>query len=372
VKTALHICYVGDARSLHVQRWAQFFVERGHRVSVITDRMEEISGAAVYDIGEGLLPFRLPVVGAVWQIAVKARRIRRLVLQLRPDILHGHYATNYGFLASLAGFTPLVQTVHGSDLLVDAQGAWEQRWFVRHALRRATLITAVTRDLMHRVVRMGIPAERVLIHQYGVDTSVFTRPPDPGTRRPGRVVSTRRFEWKYNVFHLIRALPGVRARVPDVEVVLAGDGPDRQALEALIRELGVEAAVTLAGHVAHEAIPALLQSAAVYVSTAVTEGASLSLLEAMACGVFPVVTDIPGNREWVTDDENGFLVPVNDVEALADRIATAFEQPALRQAAASRNFDLIRRRGDYRRNMTKMEAVYLDILHDYRDAFSGE
>lgn len=107
--------------------------------------------------------------------------------------------------------------------------------------------------------------------------------------------------------------------------MLAGDGPDRAAIESLIRELGIETVVTLNGRTPPDGIVSLLRSASVYVSTSITEGASLSLLEAMACGAFPVVTDLPGNREWINDPDNGFLTPVNDVDRLADRISTALK-----------------------------------------------
>ncbi|MBI4552695.1 MAG: glycosyltransferase family 4 protein [Candidatus Latescibacteria bacterium] len=360
----MHLCYIADASNVHPQRWAAFFVERGHRVSVITDLAGTVPGASVYNIGECLPRLSLPVFSAVYQIIAKTLAIRRLIGHIRPDIVHGHYATNYGFLAALSGFTPLVQTVHGSDVLVDAAGSWEQRWFVRYALRKATLITSVAEHMIRKVRSMGISPECILTFQYGVDTSVFAPPADTTVRNPLRVVSTRMFEWKYNVEQLIRAVPGVQARIPDAEVVLAGDGPDRAALARLIQGLHIERMVTMAGRVAPDVIPALLQSATVYVSTSVTDGSSLSLIEAMACGAFPVVTDIPANQEWIVDGENGFLVPVGDADALADRIVWAFEHPAAREAMVARNLDLIRRRGDYRTNMTMMEGVYERLLRE--------
>lgn len=138
----MHLCYIADVNSVHLHRWAAFFIERGHQVSVITDLAGTLPGAAVYHIGDCLPAIRLPMFAAVYQIGAKALAIRRLLRQIKPDLVHGHYATNYGFLAALSGFTPLVQTVHGSDVLVDAAGSWEQRWFVRYALRTATLIRA--------------------------------------------------------------------------------------------------------------------------------------------------------------------------------------------------------------------------------------
>ncbi|MBM3264722.1 MAG: glycosyltransferase family 4 protein [candidate division Zixibacteria bacterium] len=357
----LHICYIGDAGSIHVKKWVAFFVKRGHRVSVITDVPGDIPGTEILEIGDCLPPVSIPVAGTVFQIALKVRNIRKAIHRIKLDIVHGHYLTNYGFLASCAGFAPLVQTAHGSDILVDAAGSWEKRWFVRRALSRATFVTAVTRQIAERIAAMGIAPERLMIHQYVVDTTVFTPPADPKTRHPKRILSTRTLDWKYNVQHLIRAVPAIRARVPDVEVVLAGDGPDRAAIESLIRELGIETVVTLKGRTPPDGIVSLLRSASVYVSTSITEGASLSLLEAMACGAFPVVTDLPGNREWINDPDNGFLTPVNDVDRLADRISTALKNDEQRRQTAERNMDVIRHRGDYATNMKKIEDLYFKL-----------
>lgn len=358
----MRLCYIADISSVHIQRWIRFFIERGHDVSVITDVPATVPGAQVYNIGACLPPFQLPGVSAVYQILAKVSAIRRLLRRIQPDLIHGHYATNYGFLAALSGFQPLVQTVHGSDILVDAVGSREKRWFVRHALKRATHITAPAEHMTRRLDEIGIPRERILILQYGVDTTQFAPSDDSAVRQAHRVVSTRMFDWKYNVDQLVHAAPALSSLYPDVEIVLAGDGPDRDALQELAHTLKVETVVRFVGRVLPESMPTLLQSATVYVSTSVTDGSSLSLLEAMACGAFPVVTDIPANREWITDGENGFLVRVGDVEALADRIAQGLTNDVLRTAAVCRNAELIRERGDYRINMVGIEHLYEQIV----------
>jgi L-malate glycosyltransferase len=358
----MHICYVADASSVHVHRWASFFLDEGHQVSIITDVPGDIPGAEVYNVGDLLPSVRIPGISAGLQIMAKVRHIRRIIRVIQPDIVHGHYATNYGFLAALSGFQPLFQTVHGSDVLVDASGSWEQRWFVRYALQKAVRITVVADHMAERVSAMGIPTERLLVHQYGVDTERFSPPVESSVRGQYRIVSTRMFEWKYNVGELVHAAPAVIARVPRAEFVLVGDGTDRDQIEGLVAASGVGASISLVGRQTHGDIPDLLRSAAVYVSTSVTDGTSLSLLEAMACGAFPVVTDIPGNRSWVVDGENGFLFPTGNPEVLADRIAIALEDQDLRANVVARNLEMVRTRGEYRSSMKIIEAEYERVL----------
>ena len=358
----MHICYVADASSVHVHRWASFFLDEGHQVSIITDVSGDIPGAEVYNVGDLLPSVRIPGISAGLQIMAKVRHIRRIIRVIQPDIVHGHYATNYGFLAALSGFQPLFQTVHGSDVLVDASGSWEQRWFVRYALQKAVRITVVADHMAERVSAMGIPTERLLVHQYGVDTDRFSPPVESSVRGQYRIVSTRMFEWKYNVGELVHAASFVIARVPRAEFVLAGDGTDRDQIEGLVAASGVGASISLVGRQSHGDIPDLLRSAAVYVSTSVTDGTSLSLLEAMACGAFPVVTDIPGNRSWVVDGENGFLFPTGNPEVLSDRIAMALEDQDLRANVVARNLEMVRTRGEYRSSMKIIEAEYERVL----------
>ncbi|MFQ6061284.1 MAG: glycosyltransferase, partial [Thermoplasmata archaeon] len=90
-------------------------------------------------------------------------------------------------------------------------------------------------------------------------------------------------------------------------------------------------------------------------------GTSASLLEAMACGLFPVVSDIPANRAWIEDGKNGFLVPLDNQEILARRIVEALQDGDLADAAMKRNIELIKRRALWRDNMKLIETVYRQL-----------
>jgi len=320
-----------------------------------------MEGCEVHNVGSCLSSFSVKFLSAVYQILSKAYAIRRLLTLLQPDILHGHYATNYGFLAALTKFHPLVQTVHGSDVMVDLKRSFEGRFFVKFALRSADLITSPAQHMTAALKAAGIGHE-IKTLQYGIETDLFSPPGDEFRRNPFKVVSTRHFEWKYNVGLLIRAIPFVLSRIREASFVLAGEGPDKMGLERLAEELGISDSIRWVGRIAHEEMPELLRSSTVYVSTSVTDGASLSLLEAMGCEVYPVVTDIPANREWITNGQNGFLVPGDRPDILSARIVEALERADFRSAAVEKNLQMVRERGSYERNMTEMEGLYEKLL----------
>lgn len=163
----------------------------------------------------------------------------------------------------------------------------------------------------------------------GVDTERF-RPKagkaDRSERRP-RIVVPRRLFSKNGVEFLVRALPGVRARVPDVEVLVVGDGPERSALERLARELGVTDSVRFLGARPHAEMPRLLASSDLAVIPSLMEATSVAGLEAMACGV-PVVASRVGGLPEIIDDEVGRLVPPGDPDALAKAIVDLLRSPS--------------------------------------------
>src|SRR5205814_2137812 len=162
-----------------------------------------------------------------------------------------------------------------------------------YALTRADLVVADARVLGEAALRHGARPEALLVMPWGADLARF--PFAPAVDLP-HVVSLRQFEPLYDLPTLLHALPAVRAAVPGLRVTLAGSGPLQGALERLARQLGIADMVRFAGRLPHAALSPLLSQAAVYVSTSRSDSTSISLLEAMATGAVPVVSDIPGNR----------------------------------------------------------------------------
>ena len=116
--------------------------------------------------------------------------------------------------------------------------------------------------------------------------------------------------------------------------------------------------VQFVGRVPHEGMPDLLSQADIYVSTSLYDGTSVSLLEAMASGAFPVVTDIPSNREWIADGDNGFLVPKENENLLAKKIVEAIRDHRLLGEAHEKNRKLVEQRAYWRENIKKIAELY--------------
>jgi len=160
----------------------------------------------------------------------------------------------------------------------------------------------------------------------------------------------------------VRAMPLViRETARTVRFIIVGGGRQLQALRGLAASLGLGRQVSFEGAVPQSGIAGHLDAADIYVSTSRTDSTSVSLLEAMARGLVPVVTDIPGNREWVEEGVNGFLFEPGDERELADRILQLVQKPAPVDAIRHMNRELLEARGIWQDNMAAIEKAFAEL-----------
>jgi glycosyltransferase involved in cell wall biosynthesis len=353
----MKILYVSDAASVHTRRWAEAFRDAGAQVHVASLRPARIDGVAVH-----VLPtFGLGKLG--YLLSVPA--LRSLAKRLRPDVVHAQYVTSYGFLAAAAGLAPLVVTAWGTDVLISPQQSRAARWLASRALRAADRVTTVAEHMNAAVIALGAAPSKVLALPFGVDTELF-RPPESARAEPPplRVISTRNFGPVYSVATVVDAVARARAAGLALQLDLVGDGPLRAELEAQVRRENLDGVVQFHGHVGPRELVALLGRAHVFVSSALSDGNNVSLNEAMACGCYPIATDIPANAQWLRDSGSGALFPPGDAARLAACIEAAARDPAGRAAAARENRGIVEQRADWRVGVRRMQGLYDELMRE--------
>lgn len=280
--------------------------------------------------------------------------VRGLLRAFAPDVVNAHFLPNYGWLGALAGAHPLVLTALGSDILLVPHRSALHRWRTREVLRRCDAVTSDAAMLTDAIRAFGVPAERILTVPLGIESERFAALPERPAA-PIVVLSTRRLEPVYDVGTLLAAWEELaRAERDALELRIVGSGSE----EARLRERGVGRAVHFLGWLDMPRLDAQLRAAHVYVSTSKSDSTSVSLLEAMAAGCFPVVSDIPANREWVTDGDTALLFPPGDAEALARCLRRAASDAPLRDHAAARNRQVIAERATWESNLLAVEELF--------------
>lgn len=342
---------LGDARQVHLVRWATYFVGYGYDVLTISLEPSDRFPGRFQQIH---VPRGLP--DAV-RYPAAAHAVRRAMKRFSPHVINAHFIPNYGLIATMLDFDPWVLSTWGSDVMTDPQKSAFHGWRTRRVLERARWVTSDAPLMTDRLRMLGVENDRILTFPLGVEMAHFFPRTDPLPEGP-RIISNRKLEAVYSVDTVIDAFPAVHETFPGATLTVAGDGSFRgELLERAERSIASGATVFV-GAVDHERVPTLLRESHIYVSMSLSDTTSVSLLEAMACGLFPIVSDIPANREWIEDGKNGVLVPVERPMLLATAIAQAWRDDDLRRRAREANLALITERARWEDNMIAVRDLF--------------
>jgi glycosyltransferase involved in cell wall biosynthesis len=367
----MKICFIGEGTSIHTQRWVNFFAEKGHEIHLISSHFPPDYLGYEPTIRFHQLSRLVPQIWKVSRYPSGIRwlfQVREYIKKIKPDVLDTHYITIHGYLGAISGFHPLILTAWGSDVLIVPKRYPIHRLLTRYSLKKADIAVCDSETVKKRLLALGAEPGKIRIIYNGIDTQQF----NPGYRnqalreklgagKAAIVISIRHLTPTYNVEMLIRAIPIVLERAPETIFIIGGDGVQKAYLENVATALGVTDNTRFIGYVPHDELPQYLASSDIYVSTSISDSSSMSLQEAMACGLAPVVTDLPANREWVTDGENGFIVGQNNISALADKVVYLINNRNVRNSFGKAGQKLIQERAEYRVEMERVEKMYQEL-----------
>jgi L-malate glycosyltransferase len=290
----------------------------------------------------------------------------RVLADVRPDIVHAGPVQSCGFMTALSGTRPFLAASWGSDILVDADrnAAWS--WMTAYTLRHADMLLCDCDAVRHKVQQiLPYPDDRIVQFPWGIDLQQFAPGPDTLNLRESLgwhdafvALTTRSWEEIYGHHVLLEAFQIAHARNPRLRLILLGDGSLAGPILEFIRAQGLEEVIHRPGRVPYEGIAQYMRAADLYVSASQSDGTSISLLEAMATGLPVLVSDLPGNREWVHPPANGWLTP-NEPRVFGETwLAAASSDAGRRAATAASNRAVAVRRADWSTNVKRLFAAY--------------
>jgi L-malate glycosyltransferase len=289
--------------------------------------------------------------------------LRHLTQKIRPDLIHAGPIQNCAFLAALSRFRPILAMSWGYDLVMDADKSAWLRWVTRYTLKRSRFFTSDANVSRDKAVAFGMDPDRTVIFPWGTDIEYFA----PKTLERSNVKTftlfcSRTWESIYGVDVLAKAFVKVASVNPDVNLILLGGGSQGQKIRQILTSGGVLDRVHFGGHVSHKDLPRWYHMADLYISPSHVDGSSVTLMEALASGLPCLVSDIPGNREWIQEDVNGWLFHDGDVNDLAGKILDAIKnrQSLHRIGEAARQ--TAEQKADWKKNFGKLLETYEIIL----------
>lgn len=345
----IKICFLGDGSHVNTQSWINYVSDiLGHEVHLITFGNDANISVNIkkYYIGPNYKNF------ARYILCVP--RVKKLINVIKPDILIAYRITSYGFMAACTGFHPLVLAAQGQNITYNNSRI--KALFCKYAISKADMIHSWGDNMTQRLRELGASSDKIFTLPRGINTNLFSMPSEKiAPQTAYRLISTRGLNPDYNFIQILKAISDLQLTFRNFKYSIVGDGPYKVNLQQMAKKLGVENFVEFTGKIAHDKLPSLLRESDVYIATVATDGVSTSLLEAMASGVFPIVTNNASNRLWIKNGVNGYLVDYGDYQGLAQRIKNALENVELRKHAAEINRQIVDKKASIDVNMKRFE-----------------
>ena len=366
----MKICFLAGANSVHSVRWIKYFAEKGHEVHWIslTPCVEcEIKNIKLYLTPHPIGGWKLRII-PVFHLLFNIFWVRKLVKKIKPDILHSHYVGVNGLVGALTGFHPFILTAWGSDILIGGK-LFIKKSLIKFTLDRADLTTCDGENIENSLSNFGINSEKIKTIYFGIDIEKFNLGPENEEIKiklkianSPVVLNLRNLEPIYDVETLINAVPLVIKEIPEAKFIIAGKGSQKGKLKKMAEDLKCLENVRFIGWISHDELPKYLKTADIYVSTSLSDSTSVSLLEAMSCGLTPIVTEIGENKKILNNGEYGLLIPIKNSNILAQKIIYLLKNDEVRNKIGRQGREIVEKKYNYYKEMNKMENIYKNLI----------
>lgn len=282
----------------------------------------------------------------------------------RYDLVLAERATSYGFFSLLVKSKVRAVAQQGITDVWPENGfsGWYKGVLQRAIYRKADLIHAWGYVMTFAMIDSGSPPSRILVRPKGLFLEKFQFATKE-EKKSNLAIVTRSL---YPIYHhtvILDAISLLKNRGLSLECSMVGEGSEKEKLKLQTKKLNLSESVLWMGKIPNDELPIYLREAAIYIAVPETEGVSASLFEAMACGCFPIVSDLPANRAFIHSGKNGILVPIGDAQALADAIATYLQNPSAYSEGLRQNRLYIEKNCDLTVNMTCFFKRYTQLVN---------
>lgn len=351
--TPLHICMFSDERSIHTRRWVRGLREMGHRIDLITlikDKDDDVGGISLNATGK-------------WSYFTKIWKLKSLVRKLNPDILHTHYASSYGFLASFVEHPKKILSVWGNDVIVFPYSNSLFKAMVRRSLQKTHYITATSQFLLQSVKRLDSHIEKIRVIPFGIDPARF----DYSQRIPKSKIKigiAKSLRPKYGVDVLIKAFRLLSKQHRNIELLIAGRGEFESKYKKLVEDLQLDERVKFFGFIDHDKLPDFLYELDIFAMPSVSDGESFGVaaVEASSTGLPVVAARVGGVPEVVLNNKTGILVEPRDVSELAGALEKLILDHSLREKMGAAGREFVENKYRWEQNLKSMQALYYEVV----------
>lgn len=376
----MKICYAHTGTNIQDHIFIKFLIRRGHEVHLVTFYdvkkeppnmygLPDLDGLIIHHVNTEKIRSPSKLVDFFFQFPLNTLIMKKILRETKPDILNGHWIQTYGFYSAMSNFHPFLLNVWGSDILITPRLSRFARFVSRHVVSSADAVVINNISQEEALLKLGCEKEKILRFPWGVDLDKFN-PKVSGKDLRKRlgweknliVFFGRWHEPVYGIEHLMNAIPLILKKNLNVRFIIAGTGSLTPGFKSFVRKNRLESKVKFMGRIAWEEMPKYISASDIYVSPSLSDGSSVTMLEAMACGKAVAVSDIPGNREWIDEGKNGLLFSVKDPNAIAEKVIELADNPSLSRKISKNALSVVKKGADLNKNLLLYEKLMKDLI----------
>jgi glycosyltransferase involved in cell wall biosynthesis len=378
----MRILYFTSLRATHSKKWLMHFAKRAevHVVTFRNDSQLQIPGVQIHEILPSEQKNSMPVkktaekklnsaskeAWLTFKIGIRfARKFAEVIDQIRPDLIHAHQSVPFGWYAVRARAAstlrpPLLVSVWGTDVMAYPEKSWLFRYLNKITLKRAEYVSA-TGYALRRAAQRWAPRKEMAVVSFGVDPELFA-PKNMPSQKATVFGMAKSLKPVYRIDVAIRALALVRKKIPEAQLEIAGDGPQKKELVDLASQLGVSDAVHFLGAIDNEKMPEIMRGWDALIFISKQESFGVGALEAEAIGLPILAARTGGISEVVQEDGTARFVEPVDPESLAAAMIRLHTDTSFMKRAHERGPEFVRSKYSWRESTDQMESLYKKIV----------
>lgn len=366
----MKICFLAAASSIHTVRWVNAMVAKGHEVTLVTMHPQEEnkvdSSVKVLELKhKNSLGYYLNVM-----------ELKSILAKLKPDLLNVHYASGYGTLGRLTGFQPILLSIWGSDVYEYPFQNRFNYFNVKRNMEKAFSIASTSEDMERQAISILKKQKEIHITPFGIDLNKFKFIPNKKNANELRIGIVKTLEEVYGIKYLVEALAIVLKQLKasdyngkKIVLEIVGRGSQKEALEQQCKELHIDEYVCFTDRIPNHLVPEKLNSFDIFCAPSLEESFGVAIIEASACELPVVVTNVGGLKEVVKHNETGFIVESKNAEAVAEALLKLIMDKALRKQLGVSGRKWVAEQYDWYENIERMEKTYRQCISAYKKGY---
>lgn len=359
----MKICYLAPANNPHTIKWCKYFKLKGHDIHLISFVPGEIEGIHIHNI-----VFEKGIENKNYfsklKYLLQINKIKKIIKDIEPDIIHAHYATSYGIIGALSNSHPYVLSVWGSDVYDFPQISPIHKQFIKFNLKKADYILSTSKDMKKETEKYT--DKSIEVTPFGVDIYKFK--PLPGLKDHKQFVigTVKTLKPKYGIEYLIKAFKILKDKFPqeNLKLKIAGKGEQEEELKNLCEDLQIQQDVEFLGFLSEDEVIGTFNTfdVAVFPSVLDSESFGVAAVEAQACGLPVIISNVGGLPEATSPNNTSLVVEKKNEKELAKALEKIMVDENLRQTLSTNARDFVLKNYNIEDNFRKVELLYERIV----------